>query len=189
INAFDMPARQAFLPEMLDNRDDLANAIALNSSMFNGARLVGPALAAVLLALVGAAVCFLANGISYIAVLAALLAMRVPARQRPAVRPPLYQGLREGFSYALGFPPIRSILLLVALVSMAGLSYSVLLPVLAGEVLHGDSWTFGMLTTAGGLGALTGAVYLASRRTVVGLGKWIMAAPAMLGMALLALAF
>jgi MFS family permease len=189
INAFDMPARQAFLTEMIDTKDDLANAIALNSSMFNGARLVGPALAAALLAAVGAAVCFLVNGLSYVAVLAALLAMRVPPRRSPPARKHLYHGLREGFAYVFGFAPIRAILLLVGLVSMAGMSYSVLLPLVAGKTLHGGAGTFGLLTTAAGFGALAGAVYLASRKTVLGLGRWILAAPAIMGAGLLVFSF
>jgi MFS family permease len=189
VNAFDMPGRQAFMTEMIDNREDLSNAIALNSSLFNAARLVGPALAAVLLAIVGAGLCFLVNGISYLAVLAALLAMRVPPRQVAAIRKPLYQGLSEGFSYAFGFGPIRSILLLVALVSLAGMSYSVLLPLIATQILHGEEGMFGLLTIASGFGALCGAIYLASRRSVLGLGRWIMAAPALAGLALSAFSF
>jgi MFS family permease len=189
VNAFDMPARQAFLTEMIDERDHLGNAIALNSSMFNGARLIGPALAATLLALVGAGGCFLANGLSYLAVIAALLAMRVPARPRASGHRHLFQGLREGFTYAFGFRPIRSILLLVALVSMASMSYSTLLPLIATQVLGGDSWTYGILTIAAGTGALTGAIYLASRKTVLGLGRWIRATPCVLGLALLAFSF
>jgi MFS family permease len=189
VNAFDMPARQAFLTEMIDTRDDLANAIALNSSMFNGARLVGPALAAALLALVGAAVCFFLNGVSYIAVIVALFAMRVRPRAAPPVKKHLYQGLREGFAYVFGFAPIRAILLLVGLVSMAAMSYSVLLPLVAGKTLRGGPGMFGVLTTAAGFGALTGAVYLASRKTVLGLGRWILAAPAIMGAGLIVFSF
>jgi MFS family permease len=184
-----MPGRQAFMTEMVDDPDDFSNAIALNSSIFNGARLIGPALAAMLLALVGAGLCFLANGISYLAVLAALLAMRVTPRRAAAVRKPLYQGLREGLSYAFGFGPIRAILLLVALVSLAGMSYSVLLPLIATQILHGNELMFGLLTTAAGFGALCGAIYLASRQTVLGLGRWIMVAPGVAGVALLAFSF
>jgi MFS family permease len=189
INAFDMPARQAFLTEMIDNREDLSNAIALNSSMFNGARLVGPALAATLLALLGPRVCFLCNGISYLAVIAALLAMRVPPRLHAPGKRRLFQGLREGFAYAFGFTPIRDLLLLIALVSLVSMSYSILLPLIATQILGGDSWTYGLLTIASGLGALTGAVYLATRTTVVGLGRWIRAMPALLGVALLVFSF
>ena len=201
INAFDMPGRQAFLTEMIDNKEDLSNAIALNSSIFNGARLIGPALAAGLLAVVGAGVCFLANGVSYLAVLAALLAMRLPPRPVATKRLPLYRGLSEGFGYVFGFAPIRNILLLVALMSLAGMSYSVLLPLIATQVLHianirigslvldGDKIMFGLLTVAGGVGALCGAVYLAARKSVLGLGRWIMYAPAVAGLALVTFSF
>jgi MFS family permease len=189
INAFDMPARQAFLSEMIDRREDLANAIALNSSMFNGARLIGPALAAVLLALAGAAVCFLANAVSYLAVLAALLAMRVTPRERRPARKGLWSGLCEGLAHGFGFAPLRALLLLVGLVSMAGVSYSVLLPIMATEVLGGEVGLFGLLTVAAGVGALAGALFLAMRQSVLGLGKWVLAAPALLGVALLAFSF
>jgi MFS family permease len=189
VNAFDMPARQAFLSEMVADKEHLGNAIALNSSMFNGARLIGPALAALVLAAVGAGLCFLLNGVSYLAVLAALVAMRVPPRlSRPQHRH-LFQGLHEGFTYAFGFPPIRALLLLVGLVSMAGMCYSTLLPLIATDVLGGDSWTYGVLLIAAGAGALTGAVYLASRRTVLGLGRWVRATPGLLGAALIAFSF
>jgi MFS family permease len=189
INAFDMPARQAFLTEMIDNREDLGNAIALNSSMFNGARLIGPALAATLLALLGARICFLGNGLSYLAVIAALLAMRLPPRALQPGRKRLFQGLREGFTYALGFAPIRSMLLLVALVSLVSMSYSILLPLIATQILGGHAWTYGFLTIASGCGALIGAVYLASRTSVLGLGRWIRATPVLLGLALLVFSF
>jgi MFS family permease len=189
INAFDMPARQAFLTEMIDNRQDLGNAIALNSSMFNGARLVGPALAATLLAMLGPRVCFLGNGFSYLAVIAALLAMRVPPRDHPPGKRRLLQGLREGFAYTFGFAPIRDLLLLIGLVSLVSMSYSILLPLIATQILGGDSWTYGLLTIASGLGALAGAVYLAARTTVLGLGRWIRAMPALLGVALLVFSF
>jgi MFS family permease len=189
INAFDMPARQAFLTEMIDNKEDLGNAIALNSSMFNGARLVGPALATAILYVTSAGICFLANAVSYLAVLAALFAMHVSARPRKSRRRRLYHDLREGFAYSFGFGPIRSILLLIGLVSMAGMSYTVLMPLVATQVLHGDKGTFGLLTIAAGLGALTGAVYLAARKSVLGLGRWIIIAASLLGFGLVAFSF
>jgi MFS family permease len=191
VNAFDMPARQAFLSEMIGDRDHLANAIALNSSMFNGARLVGPAVAGALLAETSPGVCFLINGLSFLAVLAALMAMRVMPRQRPLNRPPLIKGLHEGLRYAFGFPPIRALLLQVALVSMAGMSYSTLLPlyakVFAAPIFGGEAGTFGFLTTAAGVGALTGAIYLAVRKNVLGLGRWVMIAGSLCGLGMLAL--
>ena len=153
INAFDMPTRQAFLVDMVDDRAHLGNAIALNSSMFNGARLVGPSLAGLVIMAIpgrGEATCFLLNGLSYAAVLAALLAMRI---SRPRTVPPtngILGGLMEGFHYAFGFPPIRTILSLVALVSLASMPLTVLLPVLAGDVLHGNAAT--LRAAHGGLG-------------------------------------
>jgi MFS family permease len=188
VNVFDMTCRQAFLTEMVERREDLANAIALNSSMVNGARLVGPALAGLLLARVGAGVCFLLNGVSYLAVLAALMAMRLPAKQRPVAKKPLAHGLREGIRYALGFAPIRSILLLLALASLAASAYSVLLPVFAGDILHGGPGMLGWLGTASGVGALAAAVRLASRPSVLGLGRWVAWSPAGFGAALIVFA-
>lgn len=180
INAFDMPARQAFLSEMIDDKEHLSNAIALNSSMFNAARLVGPALAATLLAAVGPAYCFLFNALSYVAVLFALRAMQVKPRPKQTTVVGVSKKLYEGFLYVAGFAPIRAILLLVALVSLAGTSYSVLLPLIAVQTLGGEAGTFGALTIASGLGALTGAVFLATRSTVVGLGRWLAIAPLLL---------
>ena len=137
VNAFDIPARQAFLIQMVEGREGLAGAIGLNSSMFNAARLVGPAIAGFLIAAVGEATCFLLNALSYVAVLAALLAMRLPPRA-PA-KPPQHvlHELREGVRYAFGFPPIREILLLLTVVNLAAMSLTVLLPVFATAVLHG----------------------------------------------------
>jgi MFS family permease len=183
INAFDMTGRQAFLSEMIGSRDDLANAIALNSSMFNGARLVGPALAALLLTWTSPGVCFLANGISYIAVIFALLAMKVAPRERPPRRKMAHE-FREGVAYAFGFPPIRAMLSLLTVVSVAGMSYSVLVPHIAAHVLHGDVGTFGLLMTSAGVGALAGAIYMAARKTVLGLGRWLVVAPMLAGVGL-----
>jgi MFS family permease len=174
VNAVDVPARQSFLVEMVNGKEDLANAIALNSSMFNAARLVGPSLAGILIGLVGEGVVFLLNGLSYIAVIAALLMMRLQPRTGPEkAHAPVWKGLKEGFSYAMGFGPIRSILLLSALTSLMGISYAVLLPVVATEVLHGGAHTYGFLVAATGVGALLGAVFLAARTSVRGLGRVI----------------
>src|SRR5262245_23093567 len=183
VNAFDMPGRQAFLTDMVTDRDALANAIALNSSLVNGARLVGPAVAGLLLAQAGAATCFFVNAASYVAVLAALLAMRVPARQAtPGAG--LASGVREGFAYAFSFPPIRSILLLVSLMSLAGMPYTVLLPVFATDVLGGGAETLGLLSAATGVGALAAGLLLAGRRSVLGLGRWIALSPGAFGLLL-----
>jgi MFS family permease len=189
INAFDAPARQAFVPELVERREDLANAIAINSTMFNGARLIGPAIGGLLLAKVGAAYCFLIDGVSYIAVILALLAMRIkPIRNVGTNTNPL-QKIKEGFEYAFGFPPIRAILFLSALVSFMGLQYTVLVPIFAEEVFKGGAETLGYLMAASGVGALAGGIYLVTRKTVVGLGQVIVLAPATLGIGLIAFAF
>ncbi len=175
INAFDMPARQAFLVEMIDVKDDLPNAIALNSSLVNGARLVGPSAAGILIAAAGEGWCFLIDAVSYVAVVAALVAMRLPAWLAERHRPPMWHGIVEGFRYAFGFAPIRTILLLLALVSFMGMPYTVLMPIFASDVLQGGPYALGFLSAASGVGALGGALFLASRTTVLGLGNviWI----------------
>ncbi len=186
VTAFDVPARQAFLIQMVEGREGLINAIGLNSSVFNGARLVGPAIAGFLIAAVGEGVCFLVNGLSYVAVLAALLAMQL--RPRAPAKPPqhvLYE-LREGFRYAFGFPPIREILLLLAVVNLAAMPLTVLLPVFAKAVLHGGPDTLGLLTAAMGMGALVGALVLASRKSVLGLGRQVFWASGVFGLSLIA---
>lgn len=171
INAFDMPTRHAFVVEMIDDPDDLANAIALNSSMFNGARLIGPTLAGVIIAAWGEGPCFVINAISYVAVIISLLLMQL-RRVSPAAHDvhPLAQ-LKAGFLYAWRFGPIRYLILFIGVVSLVGMPYAVLLPIFADEFLHGGSKTYGVLVGASGVGAVAGALYMASRRTVLGLGK------------------
>lgn len=188
VNGFDVPARQSFLVEMVEEKEDLANAIALNSSMFNAARLVGPAVAGALIAVVGEGWCFFINGLSFLAVLAALFAMRVPRRERPRGPARVFAQLREGFRYGFGFPPIRAVLLFLALVSLIAQPYTVLMPVIATRVLHGGADTLGLLMAATGLGALAGALYLAGRSTVVGLGQVIVVAASVFGVALVGVA-
>lgn len=173
INAFDAPARQSFLVQLLDRRADLTNAIALNSSMFNGARLVGPSIAGLLIAWAGEGLCFLLNGLSYVAVLAGLALIRVAPNARAEAKTAIRDNLTEGFRYALGFTPIRTLLLLLALVSLAGASYAQLLPIFAEQILGGDARTQGFLVSAVGVGALTGALYLAGRPGARGLGRLI----------------
>lgn len=189
INAFDTPARQAFVVEMVDVRDDLANAIALNSSMVNAARLLGPSLAGVLIALVGEGWCFFIDAVSYLAVLASLLAMRLRPRAG-ARRPPRHVlvELREGLRYAGSFAPIRAILLLLALVSFTGIPYTVLMPIFASQVLHGGPHTLGLLMAATGVGAVAGALWLAARTTVLGLGRTLWIAGGLFGAALVGFA-
>ncbi len=185
INAFDMPARQAFLIQMVENREHLGNAIALNSSMVNATRLLGPSLAGVIIAALGEGYCFLIDGISYIAVVASLLAMNVPRTRPRSVRTQVWTELREGWHYVSRFPPIRSILLLLALVSLVGMPYTVLMPVFASNILHGGPSTLGWLMAASGVGAVIGALQLAARRSVVGLGRIIALTAAVFGAGLI----
>ncbi len=172
VNAFDIPARQSFLVDMV-GKEDLMNAIALNSSMFNGARIIGPAIAGILVARIGEGWCFFANGISYIAVIVGLLMMRL---QRPVYRPakgsPL-ANIIEGFRFARNTSPIRALLLLLGLVSLVSMPYTVLMPIFADRVLHGGARVLGILMGATGVGALLGALTLATRTGVRGLGRWV----------------
>ncbi len=172
VNAFDVPIRQSFLVQMVV-KEDLPNAIALNSSIFNGARVVGPAIAGFALAWKGPAWCFLLNGISFLAVLAALLSMRI---QKIAVKPPQgspFQNFIQGFRFAMGDFPVRSVLLLLSLLSLLGLQYSVFLPIFANDILHRGAKGFGLLMSTAGVGAVLGALYFAGRTSYKGLARWI----------------
>jgi MFS family permease len=186
VNAVDMPARQAFLVEMVTDRADLANAIALNSSMVNGARLIGPSIAGIVIGFAGEAYCFLIDGFSYLAVIASLLFMTVTPVLRVA-RKNVFSELKEGFAYVSSFTPIRSILLLLMCVSLVGVPYSVLLPIFASDILHGGPHTLGFLTGAAGMGALISAITLAARKTIVGLGRVIAVTAFTFGLGLIAL--
>jgi MFS family permease len=172
VNAFDIPARQSFIVEMV-GRDDLVNAIALNSSMVNGARIVGPAIAGTLVAIIGEGWCFLANAISYIAVIVGLLLMQVTRAPRAESTASTFESLLEGFQYVARTSPVRSLLLLLGLVSVMGMPYSVLMPVFADRILGGGPTSLGLLMGASGVGALTGALALASREGLRGLGRWV----------------
>ena len=185
IDAFDMPVRQSFMVEIVQTKD-LGNAIALNSSIVNSAQLLGPSIAGILIASMGEGVCFLLNGISYLFVIVSLLAMKITSKKMETQNTHVLQGIREGFSYAFGFTPIRSILLLLALVSLIGMPYRVLMPVFARDILHGGPHTLGFLMGSSGLGALVGSIYLASRKSVLGLGKWIALATSVFGIGLIA---
>jgi MFS family permease len=190
INAFDMPVRQAFVVEMIERREDLPNAIALNSSMVNATRLLGPSIGGVIIAAVGEGWCFMIDAISYIAVIASLLAMKVTPRMTEQLREVnMLRQLREGFAYAARFAPIRNVLLLLALVSLVGMPYTVLMPVFADDVLHGGPNTLGMLMAASGVGALVGALFLAARKSVLGLGTLIPLTAAAFGVGLIAFSF
>jgi MFS family permease len=188
VHGFDIPARQSFLTELVGGREDLPNAIALNSSMFNAARLIGPAIAGFVVASVGEGICILINAISYVAVLICLSAMRLPDRQHRAGSGDVFGRVIEGFRYAFGFDPIRTILTLVALTSLVAVPFTVLLPVVATTVLGGDARTLGILMAATGLGALCGALFLASRRSVRGLGRVIVYAAIFFGGSLIGVA-
>jgi MFS family permease len=175
VNAFDMPARQAFLTTIISDREDLANAIALNSSMFNAARLVGPSIAGVMIATVGESWCFLLDGVSYFAVILALLAMKdLKRRDRPAQHAGIIEHLLEGWRYVHGFRPIRSLMLQLAWLCLVAMPFAVLMPVFADEILGGGAHTLGFLMGASGLGALSGALWLTTRKSVVGLGRVIL---------------
>jgi MFS family permease len=188
INAFDMPGRQTFLIEMVEDRGDLGNAIAINSSMVNAARLLGPSIAGLIIAGVGEGYCFLIDGISYLAVIASLLLMRMkPAAVAVArgPRPSMLVQLREGWNFVTAFVPIRCILLLFAVCSLMGMPFTVLMPVFASKVLHGGPHTLGFLMGAAGSGALVAALSLAFRKSVVGLTRVIPAAAAIFGAGLI----
>jgi MFS family permease len=189
VNSFDVSSRQAFVVELIDKREDVGNAIALNSSLFNMARLIGPSIAGVLIAAVGEQMCFLINALSYLAVILSLLLMRVKPRVLPSGPARVWQSLTEGFQYVAGFPPIRAILLLLAMISLFGMPFTVLLPVFAKEILQGGANTLGYLMGASGIGALAGALYLARRTTVVGLGRVVVGAAIVMGVALIGFSF
>ena len=173
INAFDMPGRQAFLLQMVEDRQDLGNAIAINSSMVNLARLVGPSLAGVVIAAFGEGYCFLIDGLSYLAVIASLALMRIQPVTIARATSSMWTQLQEGWAYVSGFAPVRTILLLFAVVSLMGMPFVVLMPIFASQVLHGGPHTLGLLMGASGVGALVSALSLAVRKTVLGLGRMI----------------
>jgi MFS family permease len=188
VNAFDIPARQSFLVEMV-GREDLINAIALNSSMFNGARIIGPAIAGILVAAIGEGWCFFANGASYIAVIIGLFMMTIPP---PAVR--IHQGsavthIIEGFRFVMQTGPIRALLLLLGLVSVTSMPYAVLMPIFADRIFHSGARGLGILMGFSGIGALIGALTLAARREVKGLGRWVSVACGVFGVSLILFAF
>lgn len=185
INAFDIPARQSFVVQMVDKKEDLSNAIALNSSMVNGARLIGPSIAGMLIAATGEGVCFLLNALSYVFVIWSLLLMNVVPAVNKNGKKSVMRELKDGISYTFGFAPIRYIIFLLALVSLMGMPYTVLMPVFAKEIIHGGAHTFGFLMGASGMGALIGAFYLASRKNDQGLEKIIPLSAGVFGVGLI----
>ena len=173
INSFDIPARQSFLVEMVEKKENLGNAIALNALMFNAARLIGPSVAGLIIALSGEGVCFLLNGLSFSAVIWSLVAMKIKRQKLPARGENILEGIKEGFRYTFGFEPIRLILMLLSVISVMGMSYIVLMPVFARDILRGGPQTLGFLMASGGIGAAAATIYLASRKSIVGLGRLI----------------
>ena len=189
INSFDMPARQSLLVSMVSKREDLPNAIALNSSLVNASRLVGPTIAGLLIAVIGEAWCFAFDALTYVAVILALLALKLPPIAPQPLATSISQHFLEGLRYAWSYSPIRALLLLLGVVSFAAMAQSVLLPVYTAQVLHGGAHTLGVLSAASGIGAMTGALYLASRKSVLGLGKVIVLSTLLLSISLLGLAY
>ena len=189
INAFDMPARQSFLVKMVDGRADLSNAIALNSTMVNGARLLGPALAGIIIAAAGEGYCFLIDGLSYFAVIASLLAMKIKGEAVSKSAASMFGQLHEGWTYVSTFAPIRTVLLLFAIISFMGVPYTVLMPVFATTILHGGPHTLGFLMGAAGVGSVMAALSLAARKSVRGLYRVIPTVAALLGGGLIAFSF
>ncbi len=190
INAFDMPIRQAFVVEMLDNKkQDLNNAIALNSSMVNGARLIGPSIAGLLIATVADGWCFAINCISYLFVIISLLRMKITGTRVKKVQEHVGQQLKEGFKYTFGFIPIKYLIILLAIVGLIGTPVTLIAPVFAKDFLHGNASTFGFLMSAYGTGALIGAIYLLNKNNVLGLGKLIAFAVFVFGGGMIAFAF
>jgi len=189
INAVDTPARQSFVVQMVDDPADLPNAIALNSTMVNASRIIGPSIGGLIIAAVGEGWCFAIDAVSYIAVIGSLLAMSVTAAERRTVKGNVLEELRAGYNYVAGFAPVRTSLLLLALVATMGMPYTVLMPLIATKVLHGGPHTLGFLMTASGFGAVAGALYLASRRSVLGLGRVMVYATLSFGTGLVLFSF
>lgn len=184
VNAFDIPARQSFIVEMV-GREDLVNAIALNSSMVNGARLVGPAVAGIVVSLVGEGWCFAANAVSYVAVITGLLMMDVPKRAISAHTDSPLRSIREGFRFVATTPPVRSLMLLLGLVSLMGMPYATLMPVFADRIFGAGAGGLGVLMGMSGAGALVGALALAAKRSLRGLGRWVAWSSAAFGVSLI----
>jgi len=189
VNAFDVPARHSFVFDMVEKKQDLGNAIALNSLMFNGARLIGPSIAGIMLATTSEGFCFLLNAVSYVFVIISLLMMKLKVKSVKEKSTRILKELKDGWIYTFGFQPIKHLIILLGISSLMGMSYSVLMPVYAKEILHGGSHTFGFLMGAAGFGALSGALYLASRKTVIKLGSIVPASALLFGTGLIILSF
>jgi MFS family permease len=189
ISAFDAPARQSLVIDLIENPRNLGNAIALNSALFNGARLVGPAIAGLTIAAVGEGICFLINTVSFVAVIGALLMIKIPVKQHVEQKADFGKSLKEGLQYTFHTVPIRNLIVVLAFISLFGSPFIILLPAYAKEVLHGSSGTLGFLMSAMGAGALTAALIMAARKTVVGLGKVISVNTGLLGVAVILASF
>ena len=188
INALDNPTRQSFYPSLVP-RDKLSNAIALNSAVINGSRLIGPAVGGVLIGLLGEGICFLLNGISYIAVIIALLMMRVMPQRGKGVKQKVWEDIRDGFQYVVGNIPIRTLLLLMSVISFFGLPLMTFIPAYVKTILHGGSEMLGLLLSCIGVGSFIAALYLAARKSVLGLGKVVMLSGVLLGIGLSVMSF
>ncbi len=184
ISAFDAPARQSLVIDLIDDPKNLGNAIALNSATFNAGRLVGPAIAGITIAIVGEGICFLLNALSFIAVIAALLQIKIPVKPLAVHSTNLKKSFTEGFHYTFQSMPIRTLITMLAILSLIGLPYTVLMPAYAKEILNGGSDTLGYLMSGLGAGALAGAIFMAARRTVIGLGRIISINVCILGSAI-----
>ncbi len=189
INSFDMPVRQSFVVEMVEKKEDLGNAIALNSSLVNSARLIGPSIAGVLIAAFGEGICFFLNGVSYIAVIVSLLLMKIRPKVKRSEVGRVLNDIKQGLSYVYHFPPIRYILIMLALMSLIGAPYVTIMPVFARDILRGGPQTMGLLMSSSGCGALMGALYLASRKNARGLLNLVIMASTIFGAGLILLSF
>ena len=188
INALDNPTRQSFYPSLV-SPDKLSNAIALNSAVINGSRLIGPAVGGVLIGLLGEGICFLLNGISYIAVIVALLLMRLPSTRGCTAKQKVLEDMRDGFRYVVRNIPIRTLLLLMSAISFFGLPLMTFIPAYVKTILHGESEMLGLLLSCIGGGSFVAALYLAARKSVLGLGKVVMLSGVLLGIGLSVMAF
>jgi MFS family permease len=189
VNAFDVPSRQSLVIDLVEKKEDLGNAIALNSLIFNSARLIGPSVAGILLAATGEGICFLLNAVSYLFVVVSLLRMKINIPKPWKTDKHIFADLRDGFNYAFGFAPIKYLILMLALISLMAMPYAVLMPVFAKEVLHGGSHTYGFLMGAAGLGALAGGLYLASRTTILRISRIVPVAASLAGLGLIMFSF
>lgn len=189
VNAFEVPARQSFVVDMVEKKENLGNAIALNSIIFNGARIIGPSIAGIILASSSEGICFMINSISYVFVIISLLMMTNIKKKVSKKGTHVFNELTDGLHYTFGYAPIKHLIILLGISSLLGMSYSVLMPVFTKEILHGGSNTYGFLMGGAGLGALIGAIHMASRKSVIKLGRIVPFSAMMFGLSLIAISF